>query len=89
MIHTIEGGTEVKHTKQGQFTLISSDQCIQSPSEERFPSSGCVGKRIDFPAGRKSYIVVWKFWKSQGISLVKISGHPDPALWAEKVTCCV
>ena len=29
MIHTIEGGTEVKHTKQGEFTLISSDQFIR------------------------------------------------------------
>ena len=29
VIHTIEGGTEVKHTKQGKFTLISSDQCIR------------------------------------------------------------
>ena len=59
MIHTIEGGTEVKHTKQGEFTLISSDQCIRgSPSEERFPSSGCVNMRIDFPAGVRSIVGV-------------------------------
>ena len=49
VIYTIEGGTEVKHTKQGEFTLISSDQYIRGHLQKS--SVRRVAASVDFPAG--------------------------------------